>query len=766
MSTTPTPTPALGPIYSLLPAVFKTRDIQQGGQLEAFFRVLESQSEIVRRNVWQLYQDQFIETCAPWAIPYIGDLIGFNPIYTLALTGPDSRAEVANTIGYRRRKGTLIALEQLTHDVSARPTIVVEEFRRLITTLSLRDVRPHHEDTADIRSYRDLHDPCGPFTRLNRTIDVRRIAPRNRVAPPATAPDPVPLDITLHGPGRFNIPDIAIWIWRWQSYQITNAPAFHIGGGGYFFSSLGAPIPLFQQAPPRPAPFTRLMSESDVPEPISRRRFCADTAAFYPSSIALHADGVLVPVKHILAANLTPVDGKLCRVPSGHIAIDPELGRIQFAADVPLPKDLCVTYSYGAPAPIGGGSYERAQNVTPPQNPYPAMIVGTAQFPTLASAVAAWNALPPGSAGIIILPHYKSWTIDLTGPNAIRLTSNCQLLIAAAEVSSQGAPPEFNHSCVTLRGTIEVNGQTLPILPDGTAAPVGQVQFNGFHIAGELRVCGDSPCVQLSDCTLVPGRSLDLYGEPTHPGEPSISASATGATLCINRVITGPIALPTSCSVRVLNSIVDAGSPYCPACAGPDLASPGAALHIEDSTVIGRVWTTLMSLASNTIFYARLGRHDSWKAPVWAARRQSGCVRFCWLPFNSITPQRYHCLPPDAASEGALLPQFITRRFGQPGYCLLAGNVPLAIWKGADNGSQIGVYQQIQETEAVTNVQIRSTEFLPANLERGVFLIPSRPEIEIVEEPAPYYQPRRRKRCTGPAEDLHDAPFGIGIGLL
>ena len=53
MSTTPTP----GPIYSLLPAVFRTRDALQGSQLEAFFSVLESQAAIVRQNVWQLYDD-------------------------------------------------------------------------------------------------------------------------------------------------------------------------------------------------------------------------------------------------------------------------------------------------------------------------------------------------------------------------------------------------------------------------------------------------------------------------------------------------------------------------------------------------------------------------------------------------------------------------------------------------------------------------------------------------------------------------------------
>jgi hypothetical protein len=174
MSSTPQP------LYSLLPAIYRSRDALLGGQLSALYEVLESQYGIVRDNLLQLYADQFIETCAPWVIPYIGGLIGYDPIYTVALSSPDSRVEVANTIGYRRRKGTLLAMEQLTRDVSGRTTIVVEEFRKLITTLSLRDVRPHHNATASLRRGRDWQDECGPFSPLSHTIDVRRIGQRTR----------------------------------------------------------------------------------------------------------------------------------------------------------------------------------------------------------------------------------------------------------------------------------------------------------------------------------------------------------------------------------------------------------------------------------------------------------------------------------------------------------------------------------------------------------------------------------------------------------
>lgn len=751
-------------IYALLPAIFRLRDAERGGQLAALFQVFEDQASLVRDNIWQLYDDQFIETCAPWAIPYIGELIGFDPVYTVALSGSDSRAEVANTIGYRRRKGTLLAMEQLTHDVSARTTIVVEEFKRLITTLSLRDVRLHHADSANLRRGSDWDDPDGPLSRLNRSVDVRRIAPRARLTP--HGPDPAPVDITLHGPGHFNIPDVAIWMWRWRSWQIASAPAFTLGQGGYFFSALGGPIKLFQCPLPAPLPFTRLMTHADMPKPIMRQSFRRSLTEFYPASIELIEDGQPVDAGRIVCANLTETAGTVCTVSPGKIAVDPELGRIQYAADVPLPGELRVSYNYGAAAPVGGGPYDRSATVVSAQSPTLFAIVGTTDYPTLESAIAAWNALPAGSAGTIVLRNFESCSINLTGANAIHISSQSQLLIAAAEVSEVGAPPEWNNSCATLLGSIEVIGSDTGSQPDGQALPMGQMNFSGIWLAGEMRLAGEAFCLQISDCTLTPGHSRTHEGEAASPGEPSLSGSSINACVHLARSVTGPIALSASCSVRILDSIVDAGSPYCPAFAGIDLASPGAALHIEDSTVIGRVWTQRMQLASNTIFYARLSPRDPWQAAVWSSRQQTGCVRFCWLPWNSIVPRRYQCLPSDAAGEAKLAPQFITLQFGEPGYCMLSGDVPSAIWKGADNGSQIGVYHFLQETEAVTDIQIRSAEYLPANLECGVFLIPSRPQIHVTLPMEPYGYGAGKQRCRGDSEIADDAPFGIGIGLL
>lgn len=764
-------------LFALLPAVYRNRDGDIGGPLQAFYTVLAAQLAIVEDNIQQLYDDQFIETCAPWVIPYIGDLLGYNSIYEVASATSNSRAEVANTIGYRRRKGTLLALEQVTADVSGRTTVAVEEFRRLITTESMRLVRPRHDSTLNLRRTSALDRLNTAFDPVNRTVDVRRIAPRLRQA---SDPDPAPLDISLHGPGRSNIPDIAIHLWRLKSRPVTNAPAFDLGDGRYLFSPLGADMPLFSQPPAR-ASFSGLTTRADVPQPIDRTELArslshADAPQFYgPSaSFLLLADGVPVPNSQIICANLSDRSpGVWCTRPAGRIAIDPKLGRIAFAPDLPLPQSLRLNYSFGSPAEIGGGPYDRSSSLValnPPQAAFFSLI-GT-NAPTLEAAVTEWNALvatQPNSTGIIVLPGFERFSVDLTDLSAIQLPAGSNLTLVSGQQIPSGGPFDviWNHSCATLTGDIEAVASSDPVLSEGEGLAAGQLLLSGLWLAGRLSISGGAATVQVVDSTLVPGLGLTPSGDPTWPGDPSIRVTATEVSLTVLRSVTGPIVADSGGSTRVCSSIVDATSPCCVAYAASDLASAGADLHVEDSTVIGKVHTRTIPLASNTLFYARRPRRDPWPAAVWSSRVQTGCVRFCWLPFDSITPRRYQCLPPDAASQDSLEPRFVTLRFGQPGYALFSGDVPLAIWHGADNGSQIGVFCQIQETEAVRNVQIRAPEYLPVTLESGIFLHPShslRKEIQLPH--ITYGGLLRPRQCCDDSDADMPSFSGIGGSLL
>jgi len=525
-------------LFALLPAVYRTRDAAGGGQLRALFAVMAAQSGIVEDNINQLYDDQFIETCAPWVIPYIGDLIGYNSIYEVASASSDSRAEVANTIGYRRRKGTLLALEQLSMDVSGRAAVAVEEFRRLITTESMRHPRPGHDATVNLRHGRALSLEDTAFDVQNRTVDVRRIAPRSRTA---ADPDPAPLDIALHGPGRFNIPDLAIHLWRWQSWPVTNAPAVAAGGGRYRFSPLRNDMPLFSRPRSRTA-FSSLTTRADVPLPIARH----ELADFYgpDASILLITDGVPVGAGQVYGANLADrPGGSWCTVADGQIAIDPELGRIQFAADVPLPQSLRVSYLYGFPAAIGGGPYDRSaalSQLAPADTDYVA-IVGSAGCPDLGTAAAGWNQAPAGSSGLIVLPGFESLTADLTGQAALLLPAGSSLALVAGEEGPAGVT--WKSSRVTITGDIEVTGVAGP--PGGPATP-GQLLISGAWIAGRLVVTGAPSAIKLADTTLVPGLGLLPDSDPLCPGDPSIVVKAQGTALALDRVISGPVAADPS----------------------------------------------------------------------------------------------------------------------------------------------------------------------------------------------------------------------------
>src|SRR6266436_2682800 len=115
-------------LYRLLPAVYRIRDLEQTENgspfidlqqqadngsiqlpLKALLKIITEQIAVLEENLAQLYDDQFIETCAEWVIPYIGDLVSYRTPHNTS--SQSLRSEVAHTISYRRRKGTATLLE-------------------------------------------------------------------------------------------------------------------------------------------------------------------------------------------------------------------------------------------------------------------------------------------------------------------------------------------------------------------------------------------------------------------------------------------------------------------------------------------------------------------------------------------------------------------------------------------------------------------------------------------------------------------------------
>src|SRR5205809_5358744 len=118
-------------LYQHLPTVYRLRDADQGEALKALVAVIGEQVRILEDDIRQLYDNWFIETCQDWVVPYLADLIGYQPLHEPSEAGSvrtkegqrlnrvlSPRRDVANTIADRRRKGTLALLEQLAADVA------------------------------------------------------------------------------------------------------------------------------------------------------------------------------------------------------------------------------------------------------------------------------------------------------------------------------------------------------------------------------------------------------------------------------------------------------------------------------------------------------------------------------------------------------------------------------------------------------------------------------------------------------------------------
>ena len=659
-------------LYELLPAIYRVRDAEQGEPLRALVAVIAEQIGVLEENLEQLYDDTFIETCADWVVPYIGDLIGYRTLHGVAPEVSSPRAEVAHTIGFRRRKGTASMLEQLARDVTGWNARVVEFFQLLATTQYMNHLRPKNRYGPDLRRWRDLEHLDGPFDSLAHSVEVRRIA---------------------SGGGRYNIPNIGIFLWRLDAYPLTDSPAAQLDTRRYLFSPLGNNTPLFT-LPEIEDEITHLAEPINVPMPIGRRTLDADLQTYYGEgkSVLLEVDGAPVPPGDIVACDLSDAGGGAWAHESeDKIGLDPELGRLAFPTSHTPPSEVKVTFHYGFSARIGGGEYERGASFAAALQPVQEVLAPASIQPAL-SALTGGGAVQIGDSG----RYEETLSIEVDAGKHLELRS-----------ANERRPT------VVLGGEFQIAG--------GNDA---EVTLNGLLIAGgKLRVPADASLrrLRLRHCTLVPGLSLTIDGAAAQAGEPSLIVEPANVTVEIENCIMGGIRVARGSTVEIRDSFIDANEPTNVAFAAVDGESTGGTLTVEETTIIGKVHARLFDLASNTIFLAELAAGDAWPASVRAERRQEGCVRFSYVPWASLVPRRYQCHPADEDEADRIRPQFTTLRYGEPAYGQLTLRCPDVIRRGADDEAEMGAFHMIYQPQRETNLRIRLEEYLRIGLEAGVF---------------------------------------------
>ncbi|MGH3388373.1 MAG: hypothetical protein ACRDOO_05790 [Actinomadura sp.] len=701
-------------LYRLLPAVHRRRDAERLEPMRALLAVISEQVDIVEDEIERQHDDWFIETCQDWVVPYIGDLIGYRLPHgaeealatgseearrLLAALAP--RRDVAHTVGNRRRKGTLALLERLAADVAGWPARAVE-YRRLLAVTQA--VRLHGlDERADARRLRrgrfadlragDLLDRVdGPFDGLAHTVDVRRID-------------------SARSQGRYNIPEVGLQVWRLRPYSVTHGPAYcHDRARTHFtFSILGNDTPLVTKPVEEPSP-THIADESNVPAFIRRRAFAERTAHYYGPGKSLCiwlAGDRPVPLSQIVPADLSEWAYRPRR---GQVAVDPVLGRIAFPARTAPDTGVWVTYHHAFSDDLGGGEYVRPL----PEAPAAALYrVGPDQrFHRISSALERWRADKADH------PEQAEAVVELTDTGAyqeqleIKLDLGDRLTLRAA----QGARP-----AIRLLDWYSNRPDALRVTGTGDGSgPLPRVEFDGLLVTGRsVRVQGPIGQVVVRHSTLVPGWSLDEHCAPEFEEEAGLELFDTPACVQIDRSIVGTIlvnrdevhAEPNP--IFVSDSIIDSTGPHLAALTAPADRHAHAVLHARRTTVFGEIRSHAAGLIENCVL----------DGLVRIARRQSGCVRFSWLPEGSRTPPRFHCEPDHSGDPGRVVPGFTSVRYGTPGYAQLAAWCPEEIRRGADDGAEMGAFHDLFQPQREDNLRLRLDEYTPAGCDAGIIFV-------------------------------------------
>lgn len=705
-------------LWQLLPAVYRFEDGEdprENGPLRELVHRIGAQAAIVRRGIDRLWEDQSIESCEDWVIPYIADLLDARLVAGLAPR--QQRVNVGKTIYYRRRKGTVAMLEELAADITGWQVRVVEFFRRLARTRHSLDPPLREPAGGNETQQAALLREEGLRGRLTGTCcggwaDLRKAY---GAAKTGTA-----FDEFFHSadvrPGRgrlgwHNIPRLGVFLWR--LYSISSGLGFDSGGSAlagstpvrkagetgdcarFSFDPTGREIPLFAASTRGFGDAWVAAQEWQLPTPISSGLLGNDFARLYAqasptdATVRYQSLALLQQGKLIQAAEVT-ADWRDFAAAAGKFLIEPEQGT--FICSGTVPDGLSVIYHYGAASVIGAGEYDRtpfsgSARVTAAG---PEASGGGDDLATKLSALAGGGA----ASGDVTIADSRTYhaVSDLPAIEKVVLQSRnkCRPLIRL---------PEEN-----------------PVWILGGEDEDATLVLDGIFLSGgDVVLRGTFKSVTLSSCTFDPGTANgDGSAYAVSIDERKLAPTTLWIEghveqLVVSRSVLGPIRERNggwADLLQISDSIVQAIQ-----LSGDEAAvtlSLGL-LKLERCSVMGRARVH------------RLKASDSILDDVFEVEDcQDGCLRFSAWATGSVLPRRYECVEIDVQA-----PVFVSGSFGDPAYGQVAetadrlirsGDNAGGISQGAYGGCEMGALYAEQYPVRLRALRQKYDEFMPVGL--------------------------------------------------
>ena len=323
-------------LYNLLPQLYRSRDTQE--DLRKFVALFGHELARLRGNMDQLWKDFYIDSCQEWVIPYIADLVGTRILFN---QGQRNRADVKNTIHWRKEKGTLGGLEEIAAEISGWGALAAEMLQRLVWSQNLNCLRPSAIQALDLGDSPVVARIGTPFDQACRSVDIR-------------VPDG---DV-----GLYQVSNLAFFLWTIASQPWAGADPVAIGGRRFFFHPLGHDQILYAGGD-KPGACAGHSPDADIcfPHatdlPIRARDFRDHVDDYWgnPAGFGIYEDGILLcdPGSPVPLPSMTPsTDFAELAAQAGILAADPGLfGVKQFRISAMRLASL-TTIVNGQPVPL------------------------------------------------------------------------------------------------------------------------------------------------------------------------------------------------------------------------------------------------------------------------------------------------------------------------------------------------------------------------------------------------------------------------------